>query len=170
MKANRILEAALGVMLCLFVGALYLSLHDNVVKAGDTAPAFSIQTDTGKTITAHDFGGKLLILNFWATWCAPCVDEVPSLNQLQHALGSQGVVVLGVSEDESAEAYRGFLDRFQVTYLTARQPTKDIRLRYGTLQIPETYLIDRNGKVVEKVVSEVDWSSDRMIQHVKSLL
>ena len=69
---------------------LYLSLHDNVVKAGDRAPDFSIQADNGKTITAHDFGGKLLILNFWATWCPPCVDEVPSLNQLQRALGPQG--------------------------------------------------------------------------------
>jgi cytochrome c biogenesis protein CcmG, thiol:disulfide interchange protein DsbE len=89
---------------------------------------------------------------------------------LEASLGSQGVVVLGVSEDENPQAYKDFLDRFHVSYLTARQPTKDIRLKYGTLQIPETYLIDRNGKVVEKVVSEVDWSSDRMIQHVKSLL
>ncbi|MGA2712467.1 MAG: TlpA disulfide reductase family protein [Bryobacteraceae bacterium] len=170
MKVDRILEAGIFVMLLAFVGTLYLSLHDNVVKVGDRAPDFSIQADNGKTITARDFGGKLLILNFWATWCPPCVDEVPSLNQLESALGPQGVVVLGVSEDESPQAYRDFLARFHVSYLTARQPTKDIRLKYGTLQIPETYLIDRNGKVVEKVVSEVDWSSDRMIQHVKSLL
>src|ERR1700691_4191899 len=101
MKANRILEAALGVMLCLFVGALYLSLHDNVVKAGDTAPAFSIQTDTGKTVTARDFGGKLLILNFWATWCAPCVQEVPSLAAFQRTMAPEGVVVLGVSVDSN---------------------------------------------------------------------
>src|SRR5271156_5309986 len=170
MKVDRILEAGIFVMLLAFVGTLYLSLHDNVVKVGDRAPDFSIRADNGKTITARDFGGKLLILNFWATWCPPCVDEVPSLNQLERALGPQGVVVLGISEDESPAAYKSFLDRFQVSYLPARQPTKDIRLRYGTLQIPETYLIDRNGKVVEKVVSEVDWSSDRMIQHVKSLL
>lgn len=170
MKVDRILEAGIVLMLFAFVGTLYLSLHDNVVKAGDRAPDFSIQADNGKTITPHDFGGKLLILNFWATWCPPCVDEVPSLNQLEAALGSQGVVVLGVSEDENPQAYKDFLDRFHVSYLTARQPTKDIRLKYGTLQIPETYLINQNGKVVEKVVSEVDWSSDRMIQHVKSLL
>ena len=170
MKVDRILEAGILAMLFAFVGTLYLSLHDNVVQAGDRAPDFSIKADNGKTITAHDFGGKLLILNFWATWCAPCVDEVPSLNQLQAALKSQGVVVLGVSEDESPQAYQNFLDRFHVSYLTARQPTKDIRLRYGTLQIPETYLIDRNGKVVEKVVSDADWASERMIEHVKSLL
>ncbi len=95
---------------------------------------------------------------------------MPALNQLQRALGPDGVVILGISEDEDPQAYRNFLARFHVDYLTARQPTRDIRLKYGTIQIPETYLIDRNGKVVEKVVSDADWSSARMIEHVKSLL
>ena len=61
-----------------------------MVKAGDKAPDFSIQADNGKTVTAHDFGGKLLILNFWATWCQPCVDEVPSLNQLERDARAEG--------------------------------------------------------------------------------
>ena len=170
MKIDRILQAGIVAMLFAFVGVLYLSLHDNVVKAGDKAPDFSIQADNGKTITARDFGGKLLLLNFWATWCPPCISEVPALNRLQRALGPDGVVILGISEDEDPKAYQNFLSRFQVSYLTARQPGKDIRLKYGTIQIPETYLIDRNGKVVEKVVSDADWSSERMIEHVKSLL
>jgi cytochrome c biogenesis protein CcmG/thiol:disulfide interchange protein DsbE len=170
MKVDRILQAGIFAMLCAFVGVLYLQLHDNVVKAGDRAPDFTIQADNGKTITARDFGGKLLLLNFWATWCPPCISEVPALNQLQRTLGPDGVVILGISEDEDAKAYQNFLARFHVDYLTARQPGKDIRLKYGTIQIPETYLIDRNGKVVEKVVSDADWASQRMIEHVKSLL
>src|ERR1700758_5024769 len=124
MKTDRIIEAGLAVTFLAFFGAVYFALHDNVVKVGDKAPEFSIKADNGQTITARDFGGKLLILNFWATWCPPCVDEVPSLNQLQAALKSQGVVVLGVSEDESPQAYQTFLDRFHVSYLTARQPSK----------------------------------------------
>jgi peroxiredoxin len=170
MKVDRIIEAGILVTFAAFVGALFLSLHDNVVKAGDRAPDFSIRADNGKIITARDFGGKLLLLNFWATWCPPCISEVPALNQLQRTLGPDGVVILGVSEDEDPKAYQNFLARFQVSYLTARQPSKDIRLKYGTIQIPETYLIDRNGKVVEKVVSDADWASARMIEHVKSLL
>jgi cytochrome c biogenesis protein CcmG/thiol:disulfide interchange protein DsbE len=170
MKVDRIIQGGVLVMLFAFVGVLYQSLHDNVVKAGDKAPNFSIRADDGRTITARDFGGKLLLLNFWATWCPPCISEVPALNKLQQALGPDGVVILGVSEDEDPQAYQNFLARFHVSYLTARQPSKDIRLEYGTVQIPETYLIDRNGKVVEKVVSDADWASDRMIEHVKSLL
>src|SRR5580692_8083027 len=119
MKVDRILQAGIFAMLCAFVGVLYLQLHDNVVKAGDRAPDFTIQADNGKTITAKDFGCKLQVLNFWATWCEPCNAEVPSLNQLQRALRSQGVVVLGVSQDEDPKAYQSFLARFRVSYLTA---------------------------------------------------
>jgi cytochrome c biogenesis protein CcmG, thiol:disulfide interchange protein DsbE len=170
MKANRILEGALTVMLGLFVVALYLSLHDNVVKAGDKAPDFSVQTDSGKTVTARDFGGKLMILNFWATWCQPCVQEVPSLDQLQRTLGPKGLVVLGVSVDKDENAYKQFLSRFQVSYLTSRDPGQVVNTKYGTIQYPESYLIDQNGKVVEKVVGEANWSSEQMLQHVQSLL
>lgn len=170
MKLDRIIEAGIVVTLCAFVGVLYLSLHDNVVKAGDRAPDFALKADNGQTVTAKDFGGKLLILNFWATWCPPCINEVPSLNQLQKTLGPDGVVVLGVSEDEDPQAYKSFLAKFQVSFLTVRDPTRAIKQRYGTDKIPETYLINRDGKVVEKVVSDADWSSERMIEHVKSLL
>jgi peroxiredoxin len=170
MKVDRILEGGIVVLLCAFVGVLYVSLHDNVVKVGDRAPDFMVHADSGRSVSVHDFGGKLLVLNFWATWCQPCVTEVPSLNQLQKALGPEGLVVLGVSEDEDPQAYKEFLNRFQVSYLTAREPSKDTKNKYGTIQIPETYLIDRNGKVVEKVVSDADWASPRMIEHVKSLL
>lgn len=170
MKVDRILQGSIVAMLLVFVGVLYLSLHDNVVKAGDTAPNFSIRTENGKTVTARDFGGKLLLLNFWATWCQPCVHEVPSLDQLSRELGPKGLVVLGVSVDKDQKAYQDFIARFRVSYLTARDPGQVINLKYGTVQYPESYLIDQNGKVVEKVVGEENWSAEQMVQHVQSLL
>jgi len=170
MKVDRILEGGIVLMLCAFVGVLYVSLHDNVIKVGDRAPDFSIQADNGKTISARNFGGKLLILNFWASWCPPCVEEAPSMQTLATLLGPRGLVVLGVSEDEDPKAYKAFLDKFGVTYPTARDPTKAIKTSYGTIQIPETYLIDTNGRVVEKIVSSTNWSSEAMIQDVQSHL
>ena len=117
---------------------------------------------TARPITARDFGGKLLVLNFWATWCQPCVQEVPSLNQLQRALGPKGVVVLGVSEDKDPKAYQDFLARFHVSYLTARRPGKDIKPKYGTVQIPETYLIDtqRQGRGKDRFGSRLGVGAD----------
>jgi cytochrome c biogenesis protein CcmG/thiol:disulfide interchange protein DsbE len=170
MKVDRILEAGICVMLFAFVGTLYLSLHDNVVKAGDKAPDFSIRTDTGKTVTAKDFGGKLLLVNFWATWCPPCVDEIPALNEMSRRLGPQGLVVVAISQDADENAYKQFLARNPLAFVTVRDPSKNIQTSYGTVQIPESYLIDRNGKVVEKFVSSQAWSSPRMMEHVQSLL
>lgn len=170
MKVDRILQTGIVVMLCAFVAVLYNSLHDNVVKAGDKAPEFRVTTFNGKTVTAKNFGGKLLILNFWATWCTPCVQEVPSLDNLERQLGSRGLVVLGVSVDKDQKAYQEFLSRFHVSYLTALDPSQKINTEYGTVQFPESYLIDTNGRVVEKIVGEANWSSEQMVQHVESLL
>jgi cytochrome c biogenesis protein CcmG/thiol:disulfide interchange protein DsbE len=170
MKVDRFIQAGIFAMLFVFVGVLYFSLHDNVVKVGDSAPEFSIKAENGKTITARDFGGKLLLLNFWATWCPPCVHEVPSLDRLSRELGPKGLVVLGVSVDKDQKAYQEFLGRFRVSYLTARDPDQVINFRYGTTMFPESYLIDSRGNVVEKIVSEMNWSSDQMVQHVQSLL
>lgn len=170
MKSERILQLVLVLMMGLFCVALYTSLHDSVVNAGDTAPDFSITADNGKPVTARQFGGKLLLLNFWATWCPPCVDEIPGLNELSRQLGPQGLVIMAVSQDTDESAYKEFVRRFQVEFLTARQPSEDIKRSYGTVQIPESYLIDGNGKVVEKFISSQPWASPQMIQHVKSLL
>jgi peroxiredoxin len=170
MKSDRILQAALGLMMLAFCFALYTSLHETIVNAGDRAPDFSITTDSGKAISAKDYGGKLLLLNFWATWCPPCVQEIPGLNEMARQLGPKGLVVLGVSVDKDEAAYKQFLARNPLAYLTARNPEQNINLSYGTVQYPESYLIDRNGRVVEKYISVQPWASPQMIQHVQSLL
>jgi peroxiredoxin len=170
MKADRILQAALALMLIAFCGALYNQLHVTVVNAGDKAPDFTITTDSDKTVTVHDFGGKLLLLNFWATWCAPCVEEIPGLNQLSQTLGPKGLVILGVSVDKDETLYRKFLARSPLAYLTARDPEEKINPNYGTFLYPESYLIDRSGKVIEKFISSQPWDSPQMIEHLSRCL
>src|ERR1700674_6007125 len=85
------------------------TLQPRVVKAGDRAPDFKITTDDGHTVTRSNFGGKVLVLNFWASWCAPCVSEAPSLEAFEHQMGPQGGVVLGVSIDTNEKRYRQVL-------------------------------------------------------------
>lgn len=170
MKSERILQIALVLMMGVFCFALYSSLRETVVNAGDSAPDFSITADNGKAVTAREFGGKLLLLNFWATWCPPCIEEIPGLNELSRQLGPSGLVILGVSVDKDEAAYKQFLQRSPLAYLTARNPSQEINLSYGTVQYPESYLIDRNGKVLEKYISVQPWASPQMIEHVKDLL
>jgi thiol-disulfide isomerase/thioredoxin len=80
---DRYIQIAMGVMVVLLIFAIYTPLHETIVQVGDRAPEFSIKADNGLTYTQADFRGKLLILNFWATWCPPCREELPSLDALQ---------------------------------------------------------------------------------------
>ena len=169
-KVDRILQACLGALFLGFVALLYQSIHERTVNVGDSAPSFSITADNGRAITAANFGGKVLLVNFWATWCAPCVQEIPSLNLLQSRFRDRGLVVLGISVDKDETAYRQFVSRFRLSFLTARDPEQKINHDYGTSQFPETYVINAEGKVVNKIVGEANWTDDKMVNYVQSLL
>ena len=145
-------------------------LEPKIVKAGDMAPDFRIVTDSGKTVSRSDFGGKLLVLNFWASWCPPCVEETPSLNAFQQQMKDDGVVVLAVSIDANEKLYKQFIQRYKVGFNTARDPEANISASYGTFQIPESYIIDRTGHVREKIISNTNWMDPEFLARVKSLL
>lgn len=146
------------------------TLEPRIVNAGDTAPNFTVTTDHGRVLSRANFGGKLLVLNFWATWCSTCIVEMPSLDAFQRQMAPQGVVVLGVSVDTNDQLYRQFLDRNKLAFETARDPKSDISADYGTFQFPETYIIDRSGKVVEKLISNQNWMDPQFLDHFRSLL
>ncbi|MGA3202143.1 MAG: TlpA disulfide reductase family protein [Bryobacteraceae bacterium] len=170
LSLDRILIAAMLLLAAGLVWVVYPTLEVRIVNAGDTAPNFSIVTESGRTVTRSDFGGKLLVLNFWASWCPPCITELPSLNQFAQEYKDQGVVVIGISNDKNENLYKRFLTQRHVAFDTARDPEADISASYGTFQIPETYLIDRNGKVLEKVISNQDWMDPQFLARVKSML
>ena len=160
----------IGLLLIAFVVTLSFTLEEHAAAEGKKAPSFSIRTDSGRTITPTDFGGKLLVLNFWATWCQPCVEEVPSLDALQRRFADKGLVVLGVSVDENPSLYREFLSRYRVSFLTARTGPKGLSADYGTFKFPETYLIDQSGVVIKKVMGKDNWTDERVVSYVQSLL
>jgi peroxiredoxin len=169
-KIDQFLKAAILVMSAALVFVLYNSLHERIVNVGDSAPDFSITADNGRTITNSNFGGRLLVLNFWATWCQPCVEEVPSLDQFAREMSNSGVVVLGVSMDSNPKLYRDFLSRSHVSFMTARDPAAKISTDYGTFKFPESYIIDSKGKVVQKIIGATNWTDGNMMNAVKSFL
>ena len=147
---------------------IYSGIHECIVIAGAAAPEFSIRADNGRTVSLPDFGGKLLVLNFWASWCPPCVQETPSLSQFAATYAAKGVVVLGISVDRDENAYRAFLQKFKPEFLTARE--FKLHEDFGTFMYPETYIIDAKGKVLQKLAEPADWMDPRMTQLIDSLL
>ena len=169
-RIDQILKVSIGVLLAAFVYVIFVSLYERIVEVGDTAPDFSIIADNGQTITPTNFGGKLLVLNFWATWCAPCIEELPSLDQFQKEFANSGVVVLGVSMDKDEKLYKRFLSRVKVSFLTARDPSNKINAEYGTFKFPETYIIGSDGRVLMKIINATNWVDEKMLSYVKSQL
>jgi cytochrome c biogenesis protein CcmG/thiol:disulfide interchange protein DsbE len=168
-KTDNALRTLLAVLILAFLGVIGFSLRETSAKEGGRAPQFAITTDQGQRVTPTSFGGKVLVLNFWATWCAPCVQEIPSLNEFQKRFAGQGVVVVAVSIDKNAQKYRNFLDRIHVSFDTARDPSGDIPSEYGTFMYPESYII-KDGRIARKFNNAADWTSDDITQYVQSLL
>jgi peroxiredoxin len=169
-KIDQMLKAGIGGLLVVLGFVLYSAMHERIVDVGDSAPDFKITADNGRTITAANFGGRLLVLNFWATWCQPCVEEVPSLDEFAKDMAGSGVVVLGVSMDTNPKLYQEFLSRSHVSFMTARDPAAKISADYGTYKYPESYIIDSKGKVVQKIIGATNWTDGNMVNAVKSFL
>jgi thiol-disulfide isomerase/thioredoxin len=142
--------------------------------AGQTARDFALEI-SGKPGHLSDLRGKVVVLDFWASWCPPCVSEAPSLNRLQKYLESRNGVVLGVAADEDPAAFQKFLLEQGVNFPTYRDPaTKDnrspIALSYGTSMIPEAYIIDRHGRIARKVIGQQQWDSPDMLAYFDAIL
>jgi len=137
--------------------------------AGKRAENFAMDLD-GKSEHLSDLRGKVVVLNFWASWCGPCVEETPSLIALQQRIAARNGVVLGVSVDEDPNAYEKFVRDQHLNYPTYRDPSKKIATDYGTSMWPETYIIDRKGVIVRKIIGPQDWNSSELLSYFDAIL
>jgi len=137
-------------------------------RIGTSAPDFTVQ-DADRSISLSQLHGQIVVLNFWATWCAPCVEEIPSLIGMSERMKARGVTVVGVSIDVDSDAYHRFLRDHGVTFLTVRDPDQRSSRLYGTSGWPETYIIDRNGVVRRKFIGPVDWNSQEVTEFLTKL-
>jgi cytochrome c biogenesis protein CcmG, thiol:disulfide interchange protein DsbE len=137
--------------------------------AGKTAEDFPTEI-AGRPGHLRDLRGKVVVLNFWASWCPPCVEETPALNHLQKYIASRDALVLGVSQDEDPDAYEKFLKDQGISFPTFREPSRKVALEYGTPIIPDTYIIDRHGKFLRKFYGAQQWDSPEMLAYFDSIL
>jgi cytochrome c biogenesis protein CcmG/thiol:disulfide interchange protein DsbE len=137
-------------------------------RIGTTAPDFTVQ-DSDHKVTLSQLRSKVVVLNFWATWCPPCIDEMPSLLQMQQRMKDKGVIVLAVSLDADENAYHKFLKDYKVDLLTVRDADQKSNNLYGTFKFPETYIIDRSGVVRRKFIGAVDWNQPEIVDFLGKL-
>jgi len=137
-------------------------------RIGTSAPEFTVQ-DSDRSVKLSDFRGQIVVLNFWATWCPPCIEEMPSLVEMQRRMKAKGITVVAVSVDVDQGAYLQFLKEHNVNLLTVRDAGQKSNALYGTFKFPETYIIDRNGVMRRKFIGAVDWTAPDITEFLARL-
>lgn len=143
------------------------------VSAGLPAPRFTFPLLTGGTAGLSDYRGKLVLVNVWATWCPPCIEEMPDLQNLYVQMKREGVPfeILGVSIDAlGADPVRKWVDRFGLTFPILLDPRGTVKKLYRTTGVPETFVIDPQGVLVQKIIGVRKWNAPRMVAYMKQIL
>ncbi len=134
------------------------------------APDFTLKDLKGTQVTLKNFKGRVVFLNFWATWCPPCRREMPSMERLNKQLKDRDFTMLAVDMQESEKQVRAFISEFSLSFPALLDLNGDISSLYGIVGLPTTYIIDREGKIIGKAVGPRDWSSQESKQLFQSLL
>jgi len=135
-------------------------------EIGKPAPDFTVADGTS-SIHLASYRGQIVLLNFWASWCEPCILELPSLKEFHRE--HPEYPILAVSIDESQEAYKQFLVRRNVNFTTVWDPRQTASTKYGTTGWPETFVIDRQGKIRRRFIGRTDWTDPEILRFLKTL-
>ena len=133
-------------------------------------PGLSLKDSSGRTHALDDYRGKVVLLNFWATWCEPCKDEMPSIVKLKQSLAGRPFEVLAVNFGESSSRVREFLARERLDLVALLDPNKDATRAWRVRVLPASFLVGPDGKVRYSVVGELDWSTETAVRTVQGLL
>ena len=134
------------------------------------APDFTLKDLNGKTVSLSAYKGKVVLLNFFATWCPPCRAEMPAFNKLYQALKNRGLEVVAVSTDRSINDIKDFLESHKVDFLILFDSDRIAAKQYRVFSMPTTFLIDRNGMIVEKFYGEYYWTESEKKGKIERLL
>lgn len=165
MKSIRIVVPIL--MTLILIGGLGCNDQPKLRLIGSPAPDFTIQ-DSDRTVALHDYRGKVVLLNLWATWCHPCIEEIPDLDLLQKRMGDK-ITILAVSYDDTAGDYKRFVREHPMAFLTVHDRDRKLKDLYQPTGPPETYLIDRSGKILRKFIGPQNWAGPEIVEYLQKL-
>jgi peroxiredoxin len=174
MKArhDRVIRGFVLLLIVILGGMIWVNRDRFVpIGPGARAPEYHMTTLAGDSVKISDYRGKVLVLNVWATWCEPCVREMPQLQALHENLASEGVEVVGVSVDYGADKpVLEFVDRFDLTFPILRDPSGDIQTAYAIGGLPTTFVIDRDGRIRQREVGAREWADSSVVAALRRLL
>jgi peroxiredoxin len=150
----------------LVLGASGCDRGNHPTQTGRPAPDFTV-SDGQASVHLASYRGQIVLLNFWASWCAPCVVELPSLLDFHHQ--HPEYPILGVSIDEDREQYQRFRESRHIDFVTVWDPEQVAARKFATEMWPETYVIDRQGRIRRKFVGATDWNDPEILRYLQTL-
>lgn len=162
----------LVIILSLKLNDRSFEFSNQVAIEGDIpAPDFAFPGLDGKMIRLSDHKGKVVLVNIWATWCPPCVDEMPSMEKLYQKFEAENFEILAVSIDESGlKAVAPFMKKTGLTFPALIDSEGTIKTAYRITGIPESFIIDKQGFLIKKIVGPVDWASPKVFRFFSELI
>jgi peroxiredoxin len=149
----------------------YKSVEQVPIEVGLPAPDFTFPTINGTMVSLSDYRGKIVLVNIWATWCPPCVDEMPSMEKLYQKLKGENFEILAVSIDSlGLKAVVPFMKKHKLTFPALIDSTGTIRIAYGNTGIPESFIIDEDGILVQKITGPMDWAHPDILRFFYDLI
>ena len=147
-------------------------LVPNLQQMNDSSPTpgFTLSDPAGKKVSLKDFRGKVVMLNFWATWCAPCREEMPTMERLYQEFKNKGFVIVAVDVKDNKTDALAFITEFKLTYPVVFDPEGAVGLLYGAWALPATYLIGFRGEGVARMWGPADWYSPGARELIQALL
>lgn len=140
-------------------------------KEGFLAPEFSLYDLSGNLVRLADFRGKVVLLNFWATWCSPCRREIPSLERLYQSRNDQGFEIVAVNQERaSASQIASFAKKYGMSFPILLNPRGDVGNKYWVRAIPTSFLLGKNGVITWKIVGGREWESPYVVSRIDQLL
>ena len=140
------------------------------VVAGDLAPDFQLEDTKGNQVSLSDFRGKVVLVNLWATWCPPCIEEMPSMERLNEVMAGDDFVMLAVNTEENGRSVvPAFLQKTPYSFPILYDDEGVVQKLYGVFKFPESFVIRKDGTVAEKIIGPLDWSSVETITYLKRL-
>jgi peroxiredoxin len=141
------------------------------LNRGSPAPAFELpRLDGGPRVTLSELRGKVVLVNFWATWCKPCEDEMPAMEELYRSLGAPDFELVAISVDDDRAAVEAFQRTLGLSFPILLDPAKKVSTAYQTFRFPESFLIGRDGIVVERYIGPKEWAAPAYVTRLRRLL
>jgi len=167
-----VIAAALLVFIALrHKDAVINYLNPEAVAVNRPAPDFTLPGGDGRSVSLSDYRGKVVVVNVWATWCPPCVDEMPSLEKLYQEFKNEPFEILAVSIDSDGNAaVQPFMKKHGLTFPVLLDSQAAIRTSYRTTGVPETFIIDKKGILVKKVIGPLNWAAPEILDYIRKLI